>query len=75
MYPHPDGIMGEDMLLESRILAVADVVEAMSSDRPYRATLGIDAALAEIEEYAGVRYDAQVVAKCAEIVRGAGRLP
>jgi HD-GYP domain-containing protein (c-di-GMP phosphodiesterase class II) len=58
----PRGLKGKDTRPESRILAVADVVEAMSSRRPYRAAFGIGAALTEIREHAGVTYDAGVVA-------------
>jgi PAS domain S-box-containing protein len=58
-YPH--GLMGEDILQEAKILAVSDVVEAMSSHRPYRATLGIDMALDEITSNRGILYDASIV--------------
>jgi HD-GYP domain-containing protein (c-di-GMP phosphodiesterase class II) len=61
---YPQGLVAEELLVETRILAVADVVEAMSSHRPYRAALGRDAALAEIRDGAGTRYDAEVVASC-----------
>ncbi len=61
---YPLGLRGEDILLEARILAVADVVEAMASHRPYRAALGVDAALEEIRAGRGLRYDAQVVDAC-----------
>jgi HD-GYP domain-containing protein (c-di-GMP phosphodiesterase class II) len=61
---YPQGLKGEQILLESRILAVADVVEAMASHRPYRAALGIDSALQEIERGRGVAYDAAVVNAC-----------
>ncbi|HLB31614.1 MAG TPA: HD domain-containing phosphohydrolase, partial [Gammaproteobacteria bacterium] len=52
------------ILLEARILAVADVVEAMSSHRPYRPGMGIDKALAEIERGRGTLYDTDVVGAC-----------
>ena len=65
---YPNGLSGEDLLIETRILSVADVVEAMSSHRPYRAALGADAALAEIRDGAGVRYDAEVVAACERVM-------
>ena len=61
---YPLGLRGPDLLLESRILAVADVVEAMASHRPYRAALGIEVALAEITRNQGVLYDADVVTAC-----------
>ncbi len=69
---YPRGLSGEDILLEARILAVADVVEAMSSHRPYRAALGMDAALAEIRDHAGVKYDARVVEVCVRLVEVQG---
>jgi len=61
---YPLGLSGEDILLEARILAVADVVEAMSSHRPYRPAQGIDRALSEITQKKGVLYDANVVDTC-----------
>lgn len=61
---YPTGDSGEDIVLEARILAVADVVEAMSSHRPYRPALGIDAAMEEIIRYSGILYDADVVKAC-----------
>jgi HD-GYP domain-containing protein (c-di-GMP phosphodiesterase class II) len=57
---YPRGLKGEEILLEARILAVADVVESMGSHRPYRATLGLEKALDEIERNAGSLYDARV---------------
>lgn len=54
---YPQGLSGEDILLDARILCVADVVEAMASHRPYRAALGIDVALEEISKNKGVFYD------------------
>jgi response regulator RpfG family c-di-GMP phosphodiesterase len=61
---YPRGLKGEEILLGARILAVADVVEAMSSHRPYRAALGVEAALAEISAGAGKLYDTAVAAAC-----------
>ena len=61
---YPQGLKGKEMLLEARILAVADVVEAMSSPRPYRPARGIDAALEEIKKNKGTLYDAQAVDVC-----------
>ena len=63
---YPAALSGEQILPEARILAVADVVEAMISHRPYRAALPLDAALAELEDGAGSRYDA---AACAAVTR------
>jgi len=58
---YPQGLCGDDILLEAKILAVADVVEAMSSHRPYRPALGIDKALEEISSNKGKLYDPRVV--------------
>lgn len=66
-YPH--GLKGGDILLESGIMAVADVVEAMGSHRPYRPTLGIDAALQEIERGRGIQYDPAVADACLKLFR------
>jgi HD-GYP domain-containing protein (c-di-GMP phosphodiesterase class II) len=60
------------LLLESRILAVADVVEAMASLRPYRAALGIESALSEIAAHRGTTFDAQVVDACLRIFHEQG---
>ena len=69
---YPQELRGEQISLEARILAVADVVEAMSSHRPYRAALGMEAALAEVRERAGVKYDADVVSICGRLVEEQG---
>ena len=61
---YPKGICGDSILPEARILAVADVVEAMASHRPYRPALGITAALGEIRAGRGARYDSQVADAC-----------
>lgn len=61
---YPRGLRGEDILLEARIVAVADVVEAMASHRPYRPGQGLSAALDEIEKGSGQIYDAEAVAAC-----------
>ena len=66
---YPQGLKGEDILLEARIVAIADTVEAMSSHRPYRAGLGIDKALAEIERGRGSAYDPVVVDACLNLFR------
>jgi PAS domain S-box-containing protein/putative nucleotidyltransferase with HDIG domain len=64
---YPDGVRGEEILMEARILAVADVVEAMSSHRPYRAALGLDKALDEITRNKGVLYDPLVADACVRV--------
>ena len=61
---YPNGLTGDKLLIESKILTVADVVESMSSYRPYRPSLGIDKALGEISTYKGVFYDPVVVDAC-----------
>jgi PAS domain S-box-containing protein/putative nucleotidyltransferase with HDIG domain len=66
---YPDGLKGDDILLGSRILAVADVVEAMASHRPYRAALGIDQAIQEIVAGRGSRYDGTVVDACLVVLK------
>ena len=66
---YPQGLKGEAILLEARVLAVADVVEAMSSHRPYRPGLGIDKALAEIERGQGTLYDVDVADACLRLFR------
>jgi len=69
---YPLRLKGEDILLEARILAVSDVVEAMASHRPYRPSLGIEAALEEIDENKGVLYDSDVAAACLKLFREKG---
>ncbi|MGO8683342.1 MAG: PAS domain S-box protein [Thermoleophilia bacterium] len=61
---YPRGLAGEEIMLEARILAVADVVEAMASHRPYRSALGIEAALEEIAAHRGTLFDADVADAC-----------
>jgi PAS domain S-box-containing protein/putative nucleotidyltransferase with HDIG domain len=65
---YPRGMHGEDIVLGARILGVADVVEAMASHRPYRPALGIAAALAEIRDGRGTRYNTDVVDACIQAV-------
>ncbi len=69
---YPNGIKGDTILLESRILGVADVVEAMSSHRPYRPARGIEAALAEVEGKKGILYDEEIVDACLRLFREKG---
>ena len=69
---YPNGLTGENLLVESQILSVADVVEAMASHRPYRPALGIDAALKEIENNKGTLYDTGVVDACLRLFRENG---
>jgi putative nucleotidyltransferase with HDIG domain len=69
---YPNGLKGDEITLEARILAVADVVEAMSSHRPYRPSLGMQPAIEEIRKNRGVYYDAEVVDACIEVVNSGG---
>lgn len=69
---YPRGLRGEEILLGARILIVADVVEAMSSHRPYRPGLGVEAALDEIMRGRGKLYDPQVVDACVTLFRKGG---
>jgi putative nucleotidyltransferase with HDIG domain len=69
---YPDGKKGQEILLESRILSVADVVEAMSSHRPYRSALGVDVALDEIERYREIFYDPAVADACLRLFKKKG---
>lgn len=64
---YPQGLKGEAIMIEARILCVADVVEAMSSHRPYRPGLGIDASLNEIKKGRGTIYDPEVVDACLKL--------
>lgn len=66
---YPLRVVGEDILLEARILAVTDVIEAMASHRPYRPALGIDKALDEILQNRSILYDPAVVDACVEVFR------
>jgi HD-GYP domain-containing protein (c-di-GMP phosphodiesterase class II) len=69
---YPRNLKGEEILIEARIMAVSDVVEAMASHRPYRPGLGIDAALAEIEKNKGTHYDNTVADACLRLFREKG---
>lgn len=69
---YPQGLKNGQILLEAKILAVADAVEAMASHRPYRAGLGIDFALDEIEKNKGIFYDPKIVDTCAKLFREKG---
>ena len=69
---YPKGLEGDQIILEARIIAVADVVEAIASYRPYRPALGIDVALAEIEKNKGILYDEKAVEVCVRLFREKG---
>lgn len=66
---YPQGLKGDEIRLEGRIMAVAVVIEAMATPRPYRPALGVDAALEEIERGAGTRYDPAVVKACTRLFK------
>jgi PAS domain S-box-containing protein len=66
---YPNGLSGQEILLEARIIAVADVIEAMATHRPYRASLGIEKALEEIEKNRGRLYDKDVADTCLHLFR------
>ena len=66
---YPLNLKGDEIIIYARILSIADVVEAMSSHRPYRPSLGIDAALDEIEKNKGILYDEKVVNACLNLFR------
>lgn len=73
---YPRGLKGEQIIVEARILAVADTVEAMASHRPYRPACGPEAALLEVEAGSGTRFDPLVVQACLNLFRVKGyRLP
>jgi len=69
---YPDGLKDGDILRESCVLGVADVVEAMSSHRPYRPALGVEAALAEIQKGRGILYCPNAVDACVQVFREDG---
>ncbi|MFH1122190.1 MAG: HD domain-containing phosphohydrolase [Pseudomonadota bacterium] len=69
---YPNGISGAEILLEAKILAVADVVEAMASHRPYRPSLGVQAALKEITRQVRVLFDPEAVSACLRLFREKG---
>jgi len=66
---YPRGLSGSEILPEARIIAVADVVEAMASHRPYRSSLGINVALEEILKNSGVLYDSEMVEVCLRLFK------
>lgn len=66
---YPEGLKGDQIGMEARIMGVADVVEAMTAHRPYRISLGLEKALQEIGTYSGILYDPQVVRTCIDLFR------
>jgi len=69
---YPQGLAGNEIMLEARIVNVADVVDAMISQRPYRTSQGIDEALHELQKNAGIRYDEEVVHVCLDLFNNHG---
>lgn len=72
---YPRGLQGEEILLESRILTVADIVESMSAFRPYHRPIGLSGAMAELDRLAGVKLDRDVVDACKRVVGRGGFQP
>lgn len=69
---YPNRLTGDEILLEAKIIGVADVVEAMSSHRPYRPALGVEAALEEITKNKGMLYDPEIVDVCVKLFKEKG---
>lgn len=69
---YPDGKRGDEIILEARILAVADVIEAMASHRPYRPGLGLETAFTEVEKHRGTKFDAEIVDAALKLFREKG---
>ncbi len=69
---YPDGISGDNILIESRIFAVANDFEEIACDQPYRPSLGIEKAIEEIEKNRGILYDSEVVEACLKLFRQKG---
>jgi putative nucleotidyltransferase with HDIG domain len=65
---YPRGLKGDEIPLEARIITVADIVESMAEDRPYRKSLGLEVAITEIRRLSGIRLDPAVVEACIRIV-------
>jgi HD-GYP domain-containing protein (c-di-GMP phosphodiesterase class II) len=68
---YPDGLAGDDIPVESTIVAVCDAFNAMTTDRPYRRAMGVDAALAELQAGAGTQFSPQIVATLVELIETA----
>jgi HD-GYP domain-containing protein (c-di-GMP phosphodiesterase class II) len=69
---YPRGLKGDEIMIEARILGLADVVESMGSHRPYRPTIGMEKSLAEIRRHRGTRYDADIVDVCVSLIQDKG---
>jgi PAS domain S-box-containing protein/putative nucleotidyltransferase with HDIG domain len=66
---YPSGLKNEEIIIEAKIISVADIVEAMASHRPYRPSLGMTTALDELEKNKGVLYDGRIVESCLKVIR------
>lgn len=64
---YPRGLKGDEILYEAQIIAVADAMDTMLSDRPWRAAMTVEAALADLQKYRGVKYDRHIVDACVEL--------
>jgi len=64
---YPNGLKDEEILIQAKVLYIADIVEAMSSDRPYRPALGTEKALNELNENRGVLYNEEIVDACLKL--------
>ncbi len=69
---YPNKLKGDEIILEAKIIGIADVVEAMSSHRPYRPALGIDRAIEEISQNKGILYDPEIVDACIKLFKEKG---
>lgn len=69
---YPNGLTGDAICREARVLAVADVLESMATHRPYRPALGLDLAIEELQRHRGDLYDTDVVDACIDLVQGEG---
>ena len=65
---YPQGLKGNQIITEARVVTVADVVEAIQSVRPYREAKGMKAAIDEITQWSGIKYDAAAVAACRRLI-------
>ena len=65
---YPNGLKADEIIIEAKIICVADVIEAISSHRPYRAALGLELALEEVKKYRNILYDASVVDAAIEVM-------
>ena len=72
---YPQGLKGEKIRLEARVIAVADALDAMISDRPYRQNIGLEKAMQEMKRCAGTQFDSTVVEACLRAVQSGAIVP